>query len=149
MRQEFSRTLEVAAPREKAWETVVDVGRVAGWISIVGGVQELSPLDRYRAVLEDRLGPFKLRADLEIRVVELDEGRRVRATASGEDRQVGSRIAVDATLTLDERERGTAIGVSGAYEVTGRVAALGAGSIRKKAETVLEDFFSHAGAALG
>jgi uncharacterized protein len=148
VRQEFSRKLEVAAPPEKAWEAVVDVGRVAGWISIVGGVEELSRLQRYSAVLEDRLGPFRLKADLDIRVVELDEGRRLRATASGEDRQVGSRIAVDATLALEERGGGTAIDVSGAYEVTGRVAALGAGSIRKKADTVLEDFFSHAEAEL-
>lgn len=148
MRQEFSRKLEVAAPRDKAWETVVDVGQVAGWISIVGSVEELSRLQRYSAVLEDRLGPFKLKADLDIRVVELDEGRRLRATASGEDRQVGSRIAVDATLALEDRGEATAIDVRGAYEVTGRVAALGAGSIRKKADTVLEEFFSHAQAAL-
>lgn len=149
MRQEFSRRIEVGVPRERAWAAVIDVQEVARWISIVGGVEEVAPLERYRALLQDRLGPFKLRADLDIEVVEVEEGRRLRARASGEDRQVGSRIAVDATLTLDAAPAGTAIDVRGAYEVTGRVASLGAGSIRKKGETVLDDFFTHAEAALG
>lgn len=148
MRQEFSRTIEVAAPRQRAWASVVDVDQVAGWITIVGGAEEIAPLKRYRALLEDRLGPFKLRADLDIEVVELEEGRHLRARASGEDRQVGSRIAVDASLRLADAGAGTAIEVTGAYEVTGRVAALGAGAIRKKGDAVLDDFFGNAKAAL-
>jgi carbon monoxide dehydrogenase subunit G len=148
VRQEFFRTLSVPSPAERAWETVLDVSRVAGWISIVGSVQERTPLEHYTAVLVDRLGPFKLRADLEIRVLEVEGGRRLRARASGEDRQVGSRIVVDATLRLEEVPEGTSMEVAGAYEVTGRVASLGAGSIRKKAEGVLDDFFRNAEAAL-
>lgn len=148
MRQEFARRIEVPAARERAWAAVIDVQGVAGWISIVGGVEEVAPLERYRALLQDRLGPFRLRADLDIEVLEVEEGRWLRARASGEDRQVGSRIAVDATLTLDDAATGTTIDVQGAYEVTGRVASLGAGSIRKKGETVLDDFFRHALATL-
>jgi carbon monoxide dehydrogenase subunit G len=148
VRQEFSRSIEVRAPRQQAWATVVDVRQVAGWISIVGGVEELAPLDRYRAVLEDRIGPFRLRADLEIEVLEVDEGNSLKARASGEDRQVGSRIAVEADLRLLDNATGTQIAVSGAYEVTGRVASLGAGSIRKKGDTVLDEFLAHAQEAL-
>lgn len=149
MRETFTRGLEVPRAADEVWHTLLDVPRVASWITIVGAVEEVTPLERYRAVLEDRLGPFRLRADLDIRVTGLEPGRRVTARASGEDRQVASRIAIEATLTTQARPAGTAVALEGYFEVTGRVAALGAASIRKKAERVLEDFFGRAAASLG
>jgi len=148
MRESFERAQVVGASPETAWETLLDFRQVASWISIVGDAEELVPLQRYRAVLEDRLGPFKLRADLDVRLSDLREGESVMATAAGEDRQVASRISIQATLAITPSGTGTEISVRGAYEVLGRVASLGAGSIRKKAERVLDDFFGRAAEAL-
>ena len=148
MRDAFSRQLVVARGSEEVWRTLLDIPRIASWITIVGSVEEVHPLQRYRAVLEDRIGPFRLRADLDIEVVELEEGSHIRATAAGEDRQVGSRIAVEGMLRTGPQDGGTAISVEGSFEVTGRVATLGAGSIRKKADRILEDFCRHAAEAL-
>ena len=147
MRQDFQRRLEVPAANQRVWETLVDVRQVASWLSIVGEVQELERLRRYRAVLEDRLGPFKLRADLDIELHDVEEGHGLAARATGEDRQVGSRISVEASLRLEAADSGTALLLAGSYEVTGRVASLGAGSIRKKGETLLDDFFLNARAS--
>lgn len=61
-----------------------------------------------------------------------------------------SRIAVSAVLALSEDSNGgTAIEVEGSYQVTGRVAGMGGGVIRKKAERILGEFFQHAGDELG
>jgi carbon monoxide dehydrogenase subunit G len=147
MRQEFNERVEVAATPGEAWRTVGDIPTVLSWISIVGEVRELEPEQRYAAVLVDRLGPFKLRADLDIDVREREPGVRVRAHADGEDRQIGSRLIVDVALELRPDGDGTVLDVSGAYEVTGRPASLGAGSIRKKAARILDEFFARAGAA--
>jgi uncharacterized protein len=149
MRERFTRGLEVPRAADEVWRTLLDVPLVASWITIVGAVEEVAPLERYRAVLEDRLGPFRLRADLDIQVTGIEPGRRVTASARGEDRQVASRIAIEATLSTEPRPSGTAVALDGHFEVTGRVAALGATSIRKKAERVLEDFFGRAAATLG
>jgi carbon monoxide dehydrogenase subunit G len=148
MKEAFSRHLVVASRSEEVWGTLLDVPRVASWVTIVGSVQEVSPLQRYSAVLQDRMGPFRLRADLDIRIVELEPGSYVKATAAGEDRQVGSRISIEATLRAGPQDGGTGISLEGSFEVTGRVATLGAGSIRKKADRVLEEFCRQAADSL-
>lgn len=149
MVEQFRRELLVAAPRATVWNVVTDVDRLAGWISIVGSALELARLERYSAVLEDRMGPFRLRADLNIEVLDARAPEFVRVRAAGEDRQIGSRIAVAATLAIAEFAPGSLLTVEGSYEVTGRVAALGTSSIRKKAARVLDEFIESAQAELG
>jgi carbon monoxide dehydrogenase subunit G len=144
MRQEFEQTVQFAAGREAVWATVSDIPTVLSWISIVGSAEEVEPGEKYRAVLEDRLGPFKLHADVDIAVQEREEGRLVRARGEGEDRQIGSRLIIEVAMELSERDGGTAVDVRGSYEVTGRPAALGASSIRKKASKILTEFFASA-----
>lgn len=146
----FNRELSVSSDVKTCWEVLTDVPRLVEWVSIVDDAQEIAPLEKYTAVLMDRLGPFKLRADLDIVVSEVDIGKRIRVHASGEDRQVSSRIGIDAVLTLDELDGGGArVHVDGSYEVIGRVATLGAGMIRQKAAKILDEFFGRAAAELG
>lgn len=146
----FSRDLTVALDPTECWQVLTDVPRLVTWVSIVDDAKELVPLERYTAVLMDRLGPFKLRADIDIDVSEVEAGRRLRVRAGGEDRQVSSRIGVDATMHIEPLEEGGArVAIAGTYEVVGRVATLGAGTIRKKADTILNEFFGHAAEELG
>jgi carbon monoxide dehydrogenase subunit G len=146
----FERDLTVASDPKTCWAVLTDVPRLVSWVSIVQDAQEVSHLERYTAVLMDRLGPFKLRADLDITVDDVRENEHVHVKAAGEDRQVSSRIGVDAVLRLSETDGGgTTIAVTGSYEVVGRVATLGAGMIRQKAAKILDEFFTHAAAELG
>ena len=65
--------------------------------------------------------------------------------ARGEDRQVRSRIMIDAAVRLIEEDPAlTRIRLSGSYEITGRVATLGAGAIRSKAAKQVEAFCTQA-----
>ncbi|MCU1489482.1 MAG: hypothetical protein JWM85_887 [Acidimicrobiaceae bacterium] len=149
MATSFDRSIAVAAAPEAAWKVLLDVSTVASWVPIVEDVQEKTFLEQYIAVLKDQVGPFRLRADLDIRVTELRPLELVRIAASGEDRQVGSRISVDAALQLEAApDGGSSINVVGTYEVTGRIATLGAGTIRRKADKILEQFFGSAEKAL-
>lgn len=148
--QEFTRQLTVMASPERSWTVLTDVNRLANWVGIVHDVVELSRLESYTAILLDRVGPFKLRADLEITAHVLRDGYEIELDASGHDRAVDSRIAVRALLRLDNAEHGgTTILTQGKYQVTGRVASMGSGVIQKKAERILEDFYSNAGRELG
>ena len=148
--EDFSRSFAVPASALSTWATMTDVEQLISWISVLEDASTVEPLDRYRAVLQDRLGMFALRADLEILVTEHTEPTFIVATAEGEDRQVGSRIRVDVRLELDERQDGgeTHLTVSGRYEVTGRVATLGSSTIRRKADKILEEFFTNLGTVL-
>lgn len=148
-RSEFHRELSVTSSPEESWAALTDVPQLVGWVSIVEDAEEIEPLARYSAVLMDRLGPFKLRADLDIVMSDVEVGRSLKVRAAGEDRQVGSRLVVEATLTTEPAEGGTKIVVDGAYEVSGKAASMGSGTINKKAEKIMNGFFTAVGDALG
>jgi len=101
----FSRELTVTASPEQTWTVLTDVDRLAGWVGIVQDVVELSRLDKYSAVLMDRVGPFKLRANLQINVNEVRDGEEVEVEAAGRDRRLGR---------SGGRSRGLARGQAGA-----------------------------------
>lgn len=148
MQQSFSREIALSGTTERAWDLVQDVAGVLRWFSIVEAVREVEPPSRYDATLVDRLGPFKLRAQLQIDVERDADARTIRARASGRDRQIGSRISVDVALSVEPAPDGSLVRVSGDYEVTGRPATLGAASIRKKADGVLDEFAATAARTL-
>lgn len=148
--EQFVRELVVTSTAEQAWSVLTDVERLTTWVGIVHDVVELSRLEKYTAVLLDKVGPLKLRADLDISANVVTDGREIELRASGRDRAVDSRIAVSARLVLQELGDGrTSIRTDGTYQVTGRAASMGSGVIRKKADRILADFFSNAAGELG
>lgn len=145
----FARDVQVRGAPAEVWETITDVDRLISWVSILEDARTIEELSHYQAMLADRLGMFSLRADLDVTVDAYKEPVWLRASAAGEDRQVGSRITVELELRLDGAGEGTELRVSGSYGVTGRVATLGASTIRRKADKVLQEFFSNLEAELG
>lgn len=141
---EFEQSLEVRQSPAECWDVLIDVERIAGWVSVVGEVKELEQLKSYEAVLVDQFGPFKLKADLDIQVTDLDEGTSIAFRAKGEDRQVSTSIIVDGALALAGTDSGTTIHVKGKWNVIGTVATMGSGTIRKKADHIMEEFFTAA-----
>lgn len=148
--ENFERSSTVQADPQKCWDVVTDVPRLVEWVSVLENAREVAPLEKYTAVLADRLGPFKLTADLGIDVSEVVAGEHIRVRAAGEDRQVKSRIAIDAVVTLaPAAQGGTLVTATGTYEVIGKVATMGAGMIRQKATKILDQFFGHLTDELG
>ena len=146
----FSRTLATTSDASTCWAVLTDVSRVAGWVTVVGEVNEIEPLAQYSTVLTDKVGPFKLKADLDVKVPEVEAPHRIHITAAGEDRQVASRIAIDATLEIKGAgTEGAEVDVSGSYSVTGRVASMASSQVKRKADKILEEFFTQAGQELG
>lgn len=148
-RESFRRELVVEAPPSETWAVVTDVPRLVTWISVLEDAEVIEPLARYRALLADRIGMFSLRADLDIEITEHVEPTRLRARAEGEDRRMGSRIAVEADMGLHPNGDGTRLLVEGTYEVSGRVATMGSSTIRRKADKIMNEFFSQLARDIG
>lgn len=143
MFQDVSRTVHVLAPPDRVWNVLLDFQRVASWLPVVHDLREMEPMRRYATVLQDKVGPFALKADLSIEVAADDAARRLKVSGSGEDRQIASRISAALDLAVTAVDGGSDIAVNGRYEITGKVATLGAGAIRKKGDKVLEEFFAN------
>ena len=155
MREAVEREFVVDAARAEVWPRLLDVETVASWLPIMHSVTEVSSggsgIDgsSFLAAFEDRVGPFSLRADLRIEVAGVRELEEVSIRARGEDRQIRSRIMIDAAAQLSDEDPGqTRVRLSGAYEITGRVATLGAGVIRSKANKLIDTFCTNATAGL-
>ena len=151
MREQIDRAFVVGAPRDEVWPRLLDVEAVASWLPIMHSVTEVSSgrsgIDgsSFQAAFEDKVGPFSLRADLRIEVAGVRESEEVSIRARGEDRQIRSRIMIDAAAQLADAGPGqTRVRLSGAYEITGRVATLGAGIIRSKANKLIDTFCTNA-----
>lgn len=146
---DFEGSLNVEQSSGDCWGVLTDVQRIANWVSVVGTVTEHEYLKKYVAVLEDQFGPFRLKADLDIDVTNLEEGRSIAFRAKGQDRQVGTTIIVEGSLALEPAGSGTTIDVKGRWNVIGTVATMGSGTIKKKADTIMNEFFAAAAAELG
>lgn len=147
--QDITKDVRLAAGAATVWDGLLDFERVASWLPIIHELREVEPLRRYTTVLQDKVGPFALRADLAV-AVEVDAGaRRLHVKAAGEDRQIASRISATLDVTVSDDGDGSVLAARGRYEITGRMATLGASAIRKKGEHVLEQFFSNAARDLG
>lgn len=141
---QLSRKLEVAGNPSECWSVLTDVHRIAGWVSIAHDVTEVERLKSYTVVLQDKFGPFKLHADMDVEVTDVDTEKRIHFRGSGTDRSVGTTISVDASMELTATDGGTSIEVDGSYQVVGTVASMGASTIKKKADTIVEEFFAAA-----
>ena len=155
MREAVDREFVVEAPRDEVWPRLLDVQAVASWLPIMHSVTEMSSggsgIDgsSFRAAFEDKVGPFSLRADLHIEVAGVRESEEVAIRARGEDRQIRSRIMIDAAARLSDAGPGqTRVRLNGSYEITGRVATLGAGLIRSKASKLIDTFCTNAATGL-
>lgn len=149
MLQDVAHTVRIAASPAAAWAVLLDFQRVASWLSVVRDLREVEPQKRYTTVLEDRVGPFAMRADLVIDVSSDADARLLRVAGSGEDRQIASRISAALEIAVLADGTGSSVVVTGRYEITGRIATLGAGAIRKKGDKVLESFFANLTRELG
>jgi len=148
--EKFTRTIGVSTSADQAWQVLTDVEELTTWIGVIHSATELERLKSYTAVLEDRVGPFHLRADLSISVDVLEEGSAIHVEASGQDRAVNSKISILGDLRLTGlASGGSQLTVNGSYQVTGRVATMGAAIVRRKGDLAVEQFFSSAIRALG
>lgn len=147
--EQFARTINVTSSVDEAWKVLTDAERIVSWVEIIHSVTEIEHLKSYTAILEDRVGPFRLRADLTISATVADGGHVIELSASGQDRSVGSQLRINARLAVEGRDGGSVVEVSGDYAVTGRVASMGGNVVRKKGDAAIDQFVSKATAELG
>jgi len=139
----------VPAPRERLWEFLMDIPRVAGCIP---GVEEIRPLDdsAYRGMLRVQVGPIRLALAGTITVEEQDRNAwRASMRAEASDRKAGGGVRARMTVALLPAEGGTELVVETDLSVLGKIGEFGQPIIRKKADTTMQEFAANLRAALG
>ncbi|HEY7167263.1 MAG TPA: SRPBCC domain-containing protein [Candidatus Binatia bacterium] len=137
---DFQKEVEIAAPKEKVWNFIWDVDR---FIACVPGCKEAKTLEdgkRYSAIMVEKVGPFRVEFPTTIEVLEREEMSRIKAQASGADNKIGSRMKIELDVNLSEKQDKTVLGLVARVDILGKLAALGHGIIKRKADQVLDEF---------
>ena len=134
--------------RERLWDFLMDVPTVG---RCVPGVERIEAVDgsAYRGGLKIQVGPIRLSLEGTITVEETDrEAGRARLRAEANDRRLGGGIRARLSLSLAPAEVGTRVRIDTDLAVLGRIGEFGQPVIRKKADTLLEEFARNLRAAL-
>jgi carbon monoxide dehydrogenase subunit G len=137
---QFEKEVEILAPREKVWNFIWDVDR---FIACVPGCKEAKTLEegkKYSATMIEKVGPFKVEFPTSIEVLERQELTHIKAQASGADNKIGSRMKLDLDVNLREQDGKTIVKFVAGVDILGKLAALGHGIIKRKADQVLDEF---------
>lgn len=136
----FTRDIEIGRSPEQVWEFLWDVERVARCLPGCREARTLVPHERYAAVVGERVGPFTVTFPLEIQVIEVEEGRRLKAQAAGRDPAMGTSLRATLELSLEPRGDGCTVHLVSDAAVLGKLGTLGQGMIQRKADQMMEQF---------
>jgi hypothetical protein len=137
---EFADEVTLSTDRARTWEALVDFRRIAACVPGCEDVEELEPLARYRAMMRQRVGPFRLDVPLEIEIEAVTPGESIRARARGRDKLTQTTVNATLSVTLAPAGDGTRLAFVTDLQVTGRVAALGHSVIKRRSEENFAEF---------
>ena len=134
--------LDLTASVDSVWKLLRDTPRLA---ALLPGVQEVSPLsesgeEAYSAKATDKIGPFKVVLNLEIRVTEAREASQLTASIKGADSIGLNRITGSLRIMLSPARAATQMQFQAEIEILGKLATLGAAPIRRKTTEKFAEF---------
>ena len=144
----FSQECVIPVERERLWNFLMDVPRVA---RCVPGVETVEAVDEraYKGRLGVRIGPIRLSLDGAMAIEEQDPSAwRARMRADANDRRLGGGIRARMSLTLLPADHGTRLVIETDLAILGKIGEFGQPVIKKKADTLLEDFARNLRSAL-
>lgn len=136
----FTQECVIPVERERLWDLLMDVPTVG---RCVPGVEAIEAVDAsaYKGRLGVRIGPIRLSLDGTMAIEEQDRSAwRARMRADANDRRLGGGVRARMTLTLTPAGAGTLLHIETDLTVLGKIGEFGQPIIKKKADTLLEEF---------
>jgi len=132
--------IAVATDPANVWAFLWNVERVARCLPGCREVRTITPHERYEALIAERVGPFRVEVPLDIRVLDADKQRRLKAEASGRDPRTGTSLRIVLDLRLEQAGSGSRLVIVTDAEISGRLVMFGHGLIRQKAGDMMTKF---------
>jgi carbon monoxide dehydrogenase subunit G len=135
-----TRELLVETPPEALWTLLWDVPRMAACLPGCTDAQEVTPHQRYRARMTQKVGPISLSVPLDVEILAAEPPRRLALSARGRDPLVGAEISMRVTIDCEPAGAGARLSIGAEGQVLGKLGGLGQGIIQRKAEEALDEF---------
>jgi carbon monoxide dehydrogenase subunit G len=144
----FSQECVVPLDCERLWDFLMDVPKVAHCVPGVESLEAAEP-GAYKGSLRVQVGPIRLLLQGTMTVEEQDRNAwRARMRADANDRRVGGGVRARLSLTLAPVVSGTRLHIETDLTVLGKIGEFGQPIIKKKADTLLEEFARNLRAAV-
>ena len=144
----LAREVALAAPTERVWQALWDVPRMVACVPGCVEAREVEPRRRYQARMSQKVGPIALSVALDIHVTEEAPGRLM-LEARGRDRLLGAEVQMAVRLAVEAAESGSRLLVEAEGKVLGKLGALGASVIQRRAEELVDEFTARLRDAIG
>ncbi len=134
--------LIIGAPADEVWKLLRDTKRLTG---LLPGVENVEPLNEdgkesYAAKVSERIGPFKITMNLDVRVTEAVEPSLLKASLKGSDSMGLNRMTGSMQVALSQAALGTRMHFQASIEILGKLATLGAVPIRRRTTQLFGEF---------
>jgi carbon monoxide dehydrogenase subunit G len=135
----FSERLVAPVSLQGAWEFIWQADKLARCLPGCTGVDELVPKAKYRAHLEDQLGPYRLRFPLDVSVEETEPLKLIRLLATGNDEMLGVSQRIGLVVGLRELgPRQTGLDIEADVVVEGAIVKLAGFLVKRKAADIVK-----------
>jgi carbon monoxide dehydrogenase subunit G len=138
----LTEELPLNAPIDEVWKLLRDTPRLTGLLPGVENVAALNEdgLEEYVASVSEKIGPFKITMNLEVRVTETVEPFLLIAAIKGADSMGLNRITGSMQVALSPASSGTQMHFEASIEILGKLATLGAVPIRRRTTQAFAEF---------
>jgi carbon monoxide dehydrogenase subunit G len=137
----FEHSVSVQAPKQKVFDLLMDVPRVAKCVPGVESVEALGD-DKYRGTLKVSVGPIKLALQGDISITDSDAASgKAAMRADAADKRVGGAVKAVMDMQVAEASADTSnLTIVTDAQVMGRIGEFGQPIIRKKADQIMQEF---------
>lgn len=137
----FVEQIRVPVSVKEAWDFLWQTKRLAACLPGCTDVQEIEAGKRYKAQIEDHVGPFRVHFDLDVVVEESTLRQHIRLTSTGQDRRLGAsqKVALDVKLTEVDGSQ-TVLDIDADVEILGKIATLGQFVVKRKVKDIVGQF---------
>jgi uncharacterized protein len=135
-----AREVVVDTPPEALWPLLWDVPRMAACLPGCTEAHEVTPHQRYRARMTQKVGPIGISVPLDVEIVAAEPPRHLALSARGRDPVVGAEISMRVTIDCEPAGGASRLVITADGQVLGKLGGLGQSIIQRKAEEALEEF---------
>jgi len=143
----FQGNLLIARPVEKVWEFLWDIEKLSSCIPGCEGVKTIKEKEKYELKVKDSVGPITVHLELLADVKKLEPLKSIEIAMEGKDFRAGG-VRQTMTLVLTAKGSESEIDFETDVNVFGRLGTLGYPFVKKKAETVINEFSENVKSAI-
>ena len=140
MKQEAKHNFDVPTTAETVWNFLWDVQSLAQCIPGCGPVEIIEEQKAYKAQMKRKVGPFLLRFNLEINILEADAPRQIKVEIFGSDKRLKTTIKQLLIVNLTSGSENTNVDLNLDMELTGVLVTLGKRLAVAHINQILDDF---------